>query len=167
MPSPAASSLKRVRLWTALFIFGLAASGLTAIPISSTFSFAAAHLGSDFRGGGAVPEFVAQWLVHVAQGIATVDRDAPYFYYGTDWLAFGHVAIAVAFIGAWRNPIRNRWIYEFGMIACAMVIPWALIFGSLRGLPPWWRAMDCSFGVFGFIPLWYCRKKVIELEKDQ
>ena len=54
--------------------------------------------------------------------------------YGTDWLAFGHFAIAIAFVGA------------------------------LRGIPVWWRLIDCSFGVFGLIPLWLCRRWAADLE---
>jgi hypothetical protein len=87
----------------------------------------------------------------------------PFLYYGTDWLAFGHFVIAIAFIGALRDPVRNCWLYTFGMISCALVIPYALIFGGLRGIPLWWRLIDCSFGVFGFIPLWFCKKWAEEL----
>jgi hypothetical protein len=41
------------------------------------------------------------------------------------------------------------------MIACALVIPLALICGPIRGIPFWWRLIDCSFGVIGLVPLWY------------
>lgn len=84
--------------------------------------------------------------------------------YGTDWLAFGHFAIAVVFIGVLRDPVRNVWILTFGMIACVLVVPYAFVFGAVRGIPIYWRLIDCSFGVFGFIPLWLCRKWVKELE---
>jgi hypothetical protein len=73
--------------------------------------------------------------------------------------------IAIVFIGALRDPVRNRWLFDFGLIACVLVIPFALIFGGLRGIPFWWRLIDCSFGVFGFIPLWLCRKYVQILER--
>jgi len=88
----------------------------------------------------------------------------PFLFYGTDWLAFGHFVIAIAFIGALRDLVRNRWLFDFGLIACALVIPFALIFGAVRGIPFWWRLIDCSFGVFGFVPLWFCRKWTRELE---
>jgi len=84
--------------------------------------------------------------------------------YGTDWLAFGHFAIAVAFIGALRDPVRNSWLFTFGMIACAMVAPYALVMGGLCGIPIYWRLIDCSFGVFGIIPVWFCRKWAREIE---
>jgi integral membrane sensor domain MASE1 len=44
-----------------------------------------------------------------------------------------------------------------------MVIPYALVFGALRGIPFWWRLIDCSFGVFGFVPPWFCHRWVREL----
>jgi hypothetical protein len=75
-------------------------------------------------------------------------------FYGTDWLAFGHLMIAIAFIGPLRDPVRNIWVVEFGMIACVLVIPAALICGFVRGIPFFWRLIDCSFGVFGIVPLY-------------
>ena len=32
--------------------------------------------------------------------------------------------------------------------------PLALIAGGVRGIPLHWRLLDCSFGVFGLVPLW-------------
>ncbi len=46
-----------------------------------------------------------------------------------------------------------------------LVIPYALVFGGSRGIPFWWRLIDCSFGVLGFIPLWFCRQWTSELEQ--
>ena len=36
-------------------------------------------------------------------------RGYPLLAYGTDWLAFSHLVLAVVFLGAWRDPVRNRW----------------------------------------------------------
>lgn len=87
----------------------------------------------------------------------------PFLAYGTDWLAFGHFVIAIAFVGAWRDPARNRWLFDFGLIACALVVPYALVMGGWRGIPLWWRLIDCSFGVLCAIPLWLCRRDAAEL----
>jgi hypothetical protein len=81
-------------------------------------------------------------------------------------VGFGHFAIALAFIGALRDPVRNIWLFTFGMIACALVVPYAFVFGALRGIPFWWRLIDCSFGVVGIIPLWLCRTWSKELESQ-
>jgi len=89
---------------------------------------------------------------------------APLMFYGTDWLAFGHFVIGLAFLGAFRDPVRNRWLYQFGMMACAAVPIWALVFGHLRGIPGWWRMIDAAFGVAGFVPMWLCNRWVSQLE---
>ena len=57
-------------------------------------------------------------------------------------LVHDHLVIAVAFIGPWRDPVRNIWVIEFGLIACVMVLPLALIAGPLRGIPLAWRLLD-------------------------
>ena len=50
------------------------------------------------------------------------------------------------------------------MIASAMIIPFAIIMGHFRGIPWGWRLIDCSFGVAGFIPFWFCGKYARQLE---
>ncbi len=161
--SQSARTVGRIRFWTGFMMAGLVLSGLTAIPIRTQFDLGARWLGADFGGGGLVPEFVAAWLRHADAGVKAVDATAPFVWYGTDWLAFGHVVIAIAFVGAWREPIRNQWLYRFGMIACVAVIPWALVFGALRGIPLWWRAIDCSFGIVGYFPCRWCERAVQRL----
>ena len=85
-------------------------------------------------------------------------------FYGTDWLAFGHFVIALAFVGALRDPVRNRWQFQFGMAACALVPVWALVFGHIRGIPVWWRMIDAAFGIVGFVPMWLCNRWAREIE---
>ncbi|MGW5906429.1 hypothetical protein ACWFQ6_32305, partial [Streptomyces althioticus] len=72
--------------------------------------------------------------------------------------------IAVAFLGPYRDPVRNIWVVEFGLIACAGVIPLALVCGPVRGIPFWWSVVDMAFGVFGAVPLYVVRKKIKRLE---
>ena len=85
--------------------------------------------------------------------------------YGTDWLAFAHLAIDVAFLGPLRDPVRNKWILVFGVIACAGVVPLALIAGPIREIPLYWRLIDCSFGILGVIPLLICLRYVHMIEQ--
>jgi hypothetical protein len=61
--------------------------------------------------------------------------------------------------------VRNVWLLRAGMIACALVIPIALICGAVRGIPLWWRAIDSCFGIFGFIPLWMAARMTRRLER--
>src|SRR5882757_1888836 len=150
----------RIKQLTGLFIAGLFLSGATAIPLQSEL-----NLLSNFCGSNGESSEMARWLLRVRDALAQTQAQHPFLFYGTDWLAFGHLAIAIVFIGALRDPVRNKWLFDFGLIACVLVIPYALVFGGLRGIPIWWRLIDCSFGVFGFIPLWFCRRWAIELER--
>jgi hypothetical protein len=55
-------------------------------------------------------------------------------------------------------------VITFGIIACFGVIPLALIAGAIRQIPFYWRLIDCSFGIFGIVPLWLVRKNIAMLE---
>ena len=159
--------LRRIRWLTWLFIFGLVFSGVTAIPLVTELSWLARWFGVEGQTSTTATTELARWLLHIRESLAATQAAHPQLFYGTDWLAFGHIVIAVAFIGALRDPVRNRWLFDFGLIACVMVVPWAFGFGTIRGIPVWWRLMDCSFGVFGAVPLWWCRKWARELEKAE
>jgi hypothetical protein len=161
------SLLSRVRLCTGFLIVGLVISGVTALPIPAETRAGASLLGADLSAGGRLPEFVASWLRTLQAGIQATCERAPFMFYGTDWLAFGHFMIALAFVGALRDPVRNRWLYQFGMMACALVPLWALAFGHLRGIPAWWRAIDASFGLVAFVPSWLCHRWVGALEQGR
>jgi hypothetical protein len=144
---------------TGFFIFGLVVSGATAIPLEWELDTLTRWLG--IKPGDT--SSLAVWLLRVGGALHETNAAHPFLAYGTDWLAFGHFVIALAFVWAWRDPVRNRWLFDFGLIACAGVVPWALIFGALRGIPFGWRLIDCSFGVLGAIPLWFCKKMSAEL----
>jgi hypothetical protein len=53
------------------------------------------------------------------------------------------------------------------MIACILIIPFALIAGHFRGMPFWWRLVDCSFGIIGLFPLMICLKNIKRLEVEE
>ena len=150
---------RRIKWLTWLFIVGLVVSGATAISLPTELNWLASLFGPN---GGSSE--LAGWLLRVRDALAQTQAQHPFLFYGTDWLAFGHFVIAIAFIGALRDPVRNRWLFDFGLIACGLVIPFALVFGGLRGIPFWWRLIDCSFGVFGFIPLWFSHRWTGELD---
>jgi hypothetical protein len=160
-----AALLNRIRVWLLLFIAGLVLSGLTAFPLERELVllnhlFAVAPLPP----AGSEPA-LHTWLRRVLEGIAATNRNYPFLAYGTDWLAFGHLVIAVAFLGPLRDPVRNKWVLVFGVIACAGVVPLALIAGQVRGIPFYWRLIDMSFGIFGALPLLLCLGTVRRLER--
>lgn len=153
------------RIWLILFVIGLVLSGLSAIPLKAEVDF----LQRIFGEGSATEAWwpaLAVWTSRIHRGVAETSREYPFIFYGTDWLAFGHIVIAIAFLGPLRDPVRNLWVISFGMVACVLVIPWALLFGPIRGIPFFWRLIDCSFGVAGIIPLYLARRntrRLIEL----
>ena len=99
------------------------------------------------------------------KGINETAGQYPFLFYGYDWLAFAHFVLAILFIGPLRDPVRNKWVIEFGMIACLLIIPFALVAGHFRGIPFWWRLVDCSFGIAGLVPLIICYRKINRLEE--
>ncbi|WLW58402.1 hypothetical protein [Streptomyces sp. YU58] len=160
--SDRAALLRGIRAWLAVFVVCLVLSGATAFPLVHELRWT-----EDLLRALSVPEHLPalmEWITRVREGLDTVDAEYPFVLYGTDWLAFAHLVIAVAFYGPYRDPVRNIWVIEFGMIACAGIIPLALICGPIRGIPFWWTVIDMSFGVFGVIPLYVVRQRIKRLE---
>lgn len=157
-----AQHLRRIRFWLVVFIGGLVLSGVTAFPLQAEVHWLSVH--SQFALAGWSSPMLA-WLQRVDEALTATSARSPFLAYGTDWLAFGHLVIAVAFIGPYVDPVKNKWVITFGLIACAGVIPLAVIAGAMRGIPWWWRMIDCSFGIFGAIPLLICRKSIMALER--
>jgi hypothetical protein len=163
-PTERAARLRRLRWALGLFILALVFSGITAFPLQSEIEQIAAMRGLEDvtpadAGGG-----FDRWILTVRNGLRDCYAKYPWLAYGTDWLAFAHLVIAVFFIGAFRDPVRNVWILQSGIVACALVIPLALICGAIRQIPLGWRLIDCSFGVFGAIPLIYSLRLTRGLE---
>lgn len=146
------------------FIVGLVLSGVTAFPLESELRWLTGSMGATASTRPADVHGVLAWLVTVRDALTETNARFPFLAYGTDWLAFAHLVIAVAFIGPLRDPVRNVWVVIFGMIACASVIPLALIAGSVRGIPFYWRLIDCAFGIGGAALLWPCYRAIRELE---
>ncbi len=83
---------RRIRFWLWVFIVGLAVSGLTAIPLTWEVGILTRIAGHDFGP-------LSDWIARVGEGLRETDARYPFLAYGTDWLAFGHLMIAIAFIG--------------------------------------------------------------------
>lgn len=150
--------LKKIRALLFFFIMMLLLSGFTAIPIDPELSLVAAIF----------PESTSmhQWLFKVLTAYRAVNALYPFLLYGYDWLAFAHFVLAILFIGPYRNPVKNIWVIQFGLIACVLIIPMALIAGAARHIPMGWRFIDCAFGVFGVVPLYIVHQKTRQLPPD-
>ena len=158
------ASLKRVRALLIFFMFGLVLSGLSAIPLRWELEIIEPLFGASSWFSNFFPAF-STWMNHIYEGVQNGYGQYPFLAYGTDWLAFGHVAIAVAFIGPLRDPFKNIWVVEFGMIICILVIPWTVMFGLTREIPFFWMLIDMSFGILGVIPLWLARRDILRLQQ--
>jgi hypothetical protein len=146
-------------------ILGLVLGGLTAVPLLTELDLVARWFGAETLTPEQATSGFVKWILIVRDALHATDTKYPFIAYGTDWLAFAHIIIAIAFVGALRHPLRNAWLFTFGMIASGLLIPWAFITGEVRGIPVYWRLIDCSFGVGGFIPCWLCHRWTRELEK--
>lgn len=146
-------SIQRLLL---LFIICLFISGLTAIPVEMELRWVQQFIPAN--------GIIAAWLQKVYLAYTQTSDQYPFLFYGYDWLAFAHFVLAILFVGPYRDPIRNIWVIQFGMIACVLVIPFAFIAGYVRGIPIGWRLIDCSFGVFGFVMLQFILNRIRKIE---
>lgn len=153
---------KRIRILIIFFMASLILSGITAFPIEAEMDFAHFLISKNLINGA-----MKDWLLIVFEGVKSSYSKYPFLAYGTDWLAFAHIIIAISFIGPLKNPVKNIWVIQFGMIACVLIIPLAMIAGKIRDIPFFWRLIDCSFGIIGIIPLYICYKYIKKIENEK
>jgi hypothetical protein len=152
-------ALIHIRIWLVFFSTALIISGVTAIFAREGLRF----LSPLFSQGSALKIFwpsMAEWLSHVYQAIEETYDKYPFLAYGYDWLAFGHFIIAIPFIMAVGDPRSYSWVITYGIIACLLVIPFALVFGAVRSIPLFWRVVDTLFGIGGLFVLLILRKQL-------
>jgi hypothetical protein len=147
-------TINKVRILLILFIVMLVLSGITAFPLRTETAFLNLH--KDI-----FPAFMSSWIEQVYQAIA---QTPDLILYGTDWLAFAHLVIALFFIPVYINPVKYKVNLVIAMAACGAVLILAFVCGPLRGIPIFHRLIDCSFGLIGFIPLFVAYKKISQLE---
>ena len=150
------TALLKYRWVLGFFMFALVVSGLTAFPLAREMDWVVSLRGLDQVSATAPVSGLDHWLLTVRDGLRECYGKYPWLAYGTDWLAFAHVVLAIFFIEPLLDPVRNVWVLKAGVIACVLVIPLAMGCGYVRGIPFGWRLIDCSFGVFGLFPLLYC-----------
>ena len=152
--------LRRIRICMYIIIAGLAISGISAIPLETELRW--------LVGVTAANTTLHYWLQTVYNALSHVNSSYPFLSYGTDWLAFAHIVLAILFTGPAVNPVKNIWVIQFGLIACVLILPLAFIAGPLRGVPFFWQLIDCSFGVLASVPLYIALRytKQLSLKPD-
>jgi len=151
--------LFRIRFSIVFFMLVLILSGVTAFPVYSELEWLMKK--EYFWNEGSL----GQWLNRVWLGVKETQEKHGFLFYGYDWLGFAHLVIAMAFIGPYRDPVKNKWVIEWAMLCCLSILPLAFIVGSIRGIPWFHILIDCSFGILGILPLWVVKKWIAHLEE--
>jgi hypothetical protein len=152
--------LLKIRLMIAFFMIALVLSGVTAFPVETELKWLLQH-------PALIPAFAQNWLQDVYAAMSATNKAYPMLAYGFDWLAFAHLVIALLFIGPFKNPVKNKWVIEWGMLACLAILPLAFIAGPIRQIPLFHILIDCSFGIIGIVPLYICYSWIKQLAKQQ
>jgi hypothetical protein len=151
--------LLKIRLMIAFFMIALVLSGVTAFPVETELKWLLQH-------PALIPAFAQNWLQDVYAAMSATNKAYPMLAYGFDWLAFAHLVIALLFIGPFKNPVKNKWVIEWGMLACLAILPLAFIAGPIRQIPLFHILIDCSFGIIGIVPLYICYSWIKQLAKQ-
>ena len=160
MPHP----LRRARICIAIVVLGLFVSGVTAFPLETELRGFVRLLQHPALLHFATQSHLLPWFTRVLNALADTNARYPLLAYGTDWLAFAHIILAILFIGPYIDPVRNKWVLQFGLIACAGVLPLTFIAGPIRTIPFGWSLIDSAFGIFGCIPLLVVLRDVRRME---
>ena len=157
------NTLTYARIWLIFFSTALIVSGVTAIFAREGLQLLSPLFAQNSTLHAIWPS-MAEWLSLVHQAIDETYHKYPFLAYGYDWLAFGHFIIAIPFIIAVRDPRRYSWVITYGIIACLAVLPFAIVFGALRGIPFSWRVVDTLFGIGGLCVLLVLRRQLRNLD---
>ena len=143
-----------------IVVFGLLVSGITVWPAIAELKCAVHVAWGDIEPEGQLHAFILRAI----EGLEYVQENYPFMLYAHDWLAFAHIVIAILFAGAIRDPVRNVWIVQCGLIMCALVPVLALICIPLRGIPMFWFWIDFAFAPGAALPLWIALRDIRKLE---
>lgn len=158
--------LKQIRLAIGIVVGGLVFSGVTAFPLLHELRLLFHLLAGASQGDPELHGGLLRWISHVREGLEVTHDRYPFLAYGTDWLAFGHLVIAMFFVLPWRDPVRYQDVLRVGVVASLAVIPLALICGPIRGIPFGWQMIDSSFGLLCLPPLLFALRKIRVLAMD-
>ena len=105
---------KVIRVWIMIFIIALIVSGATAFALETELAWLNRLMHNKETG-------LALWINKVYLALHQTNLNYPYMAYGYDWLGFAHLVIAVVFMGPLKDPVKNKWVIQFGIIACCKI----------------------------------------------
>jgi len=154
-------NLRRARLMLAIVAGGLLVSGVTIWPASWELE----TLVDVVWGPGPASGVMHGFILRVIEAIEQVGAKHPFLFYAGDWLVFAMIVLAILFYGARRDPVRNVWIVQCGLIMCVLVPVLAGVCVPLRGLPAGWFWVDTAFAPAAGLPLWIALRDIRRIEK--
>jgi hypothetical protein len=154
------NDLKRAKLMIGIVVFGLLVSAVTIWPAIPELKMAVRIAWGDAEPTGVLHSFV----VRTIEGLEAMEADYPFILYAHDWLAFAHIVLAILFAGAIKDPIRNVWIVQCGLIMCALIPVLAGICVPIRGIPWVWFWIDFAFAPGAALPLWIALRDIKRTE---
>lgn len=156
------TKMKRAKLMLFIVAFGLFISGVTVWPAIPELKLGNRILSLTGESTGALQQFVSR----VIEGLEAVERDYPFLMYGYDWLAFAHICLAILFAGAIKDPVRNKWIVQCGLIMCFLIPFLAAICIPIREIPWFWFCIDFAFAPAAALPLWIALRDINHAEQN-
>jgi hypothetical protein len=156
-------NMKRAKIMLGIVVFGLLVSGITVWPAVPELKMAVRLVWGHAAPAGTLHAFVLKAI----EGLEVVQANYPFMLYAHDWLAFAHIVLAILFAGAMRDPVKNVWIVQCGLIMCALVPVLAGICIPLRGLPLIWFWFDFAFAPAAALPLWIALRDIRRAEAEE
>jgi hypothetical protein len=154
------NNLKRAKWMLGIVAFGLFVSGVTVWPALPELKLAVSILWGDAAPIGALHAFILKAI----EGLEYMEEHYPFMLYAHDWLAFAHIVLAILFAGAIRDPVRNIWVVQAGLIMCALIPVLAIFAIPARALPPFWFWIDFAFAPCAALPLWIALRDIRRAE---
>jgi len=154
------TGLKRAKWMLGIVVFGLIVSGVTVWPAVPELKMAVHIVWGDGEPAGVLHGFILRAI----EGLQSVEANYPFMLYAHDWLAFAHIVLAILFAGAIRDPVRNVWVVQCGLIMCGLVPVLAGICIPIRGLPLVWFWVDFAFAPAAALPLWIALRDIRRAE---
>jgi len=145
-------TLKKIRIYLVIFFLGILFSLHTVLFVEVETAFFVKHLGPGTAMEQKLP-FVSAWIENLYASVKETYANYPVIAYCMDWLSYACVVFAIFMIGAIKDPVKNIWIIQTYMLACLLAAALPFIAGPFRGVPIFWRCLDGSFGVIGFLVL--------------
>ena len=145
-----------------IIVFGLFMSGITIWPAVPELKMVVRIVWGNGESAGVLHSFILRAI----EGLESVEVNYPFMLYAHDWLAFAHIVLAILFAGAIRDPVRNVWIVQCGLIMCVLVPILAGICITIRGLPMVWFWIDFTFAPAAALPLWIALRDIRRAEAE-